>query len=31
LDSLMTFGLGILEDLKSQGIILGTLARKAKI
>jgi hypothetical protein len=30
LDSLMTFGLGILEDLKSQGIILGTAPRKLK-
>lgn len=25
LDNLMTFGLGILEDLKNQGIILGTM------
>ncbi|PPC94547.1 MAG: DUF2063 domain-containing protein [Methylotenera sp.] len=31
LDSLMTFGLGILEDLKSRGIILGTLVQKTEI
>jgi hypothetical protein len=31
LDSLMAFGLSMLEDLKSQGIILGTTSQKTQI